>query len=318
MLPISVKLPTGKCLIIKQEKEDEIELKRQIEDICGVPIEIQDLINVPNNSNCSSKSEGVNKPTSYFQMKVDFCWEKVVTSALKGDLFAPSRVSLPWRGVTKRQEVFIASFIAAANGHTKLLRDILSRNFYCFVDNFKTKITKRTILHAAVISRNIEGISIMTKYSTIFSKMLTSKDYRNCTPIDIVEKYDAPEIKKIFFPDPEIESLKTSSFRNKRIEEIGNTENATYGANEFRIKEGLRDNMHQVLFQDLPNEQEDAKQDNINTRKKSLRKINVVLSSFDLDDSESGSDSGGERKKTDISCHYIKSDTSPLLQRYAY
>ena len=202
-------------------------LKNTVEKLYGIPYELQVIKYNGNilNDDKVLQEEGI-IDGSNINVEVDVWWAKLISCSLQGDYASiKKRLSVPMQQVDQANWIFISLFISAARGDPSALVNIL--NFYNDFDiKTTTRMTGRTILHAAVCSGSLKCVEEIKKRASLqFEQLLYLKDKSGCSPLGCLTSNNARMMNYInkFISNPiKIEQLENNSHQSD-VEIISNT-----------------------------------------------------------------------------------------------
>ena len=160
-------------------------LKTIIERLYGIPCELQILENNGKTlqDGRSLQAEGVND-NSEIVVNVDFWWVKIVSLSLQGNSQTLGRrVSVPMQQIAEGNRIFVSLFISAARGYVNSVKKMLE-TFKDFDLSTCTKITGKTVLHAAISSGSLKCVEEIKKNAGMkFEQLLYQKDKSGTSPL---------------------------------------------------------------------------------------------------------------------------------------
>lgn len=250
-------------------------LKTIIERLYGIPCELQILENDGNTlqDGCSLEAERVND-NSEIIVNVDFWWVKIVSLSLQGNSQTLGRrVSVPMQQIAEGNRIFVSLFISAARGYVNSVKKMLE-TFKDFVLSTCTKITGKTVLHAAISSGSLKCVEEIKKYAGMqFENLLYQKDKSGTSPLgalcrnnmrmlNYVNKFISRPISpnNCEYPQPtnhEKENTFIVDKQNKRSEskesfsKLGN-----YSTNEAKIPKLEREKSGSIIITSAKDERE--------------------------------------------------------------
>ena len=162
-------------------------LKVTIEKRTGIPYELQKLYGAGKllDDNKSLGDQNVSQGTGIIKCDVDMWWQKLVSLALQGNTTTLGRrVSIPMQQAGESNRILATLLICATRGNPKGVDNLLTIN-KDFDLATCTKVTGRTILHAAVLSGSLKCVEQIKKYAGMkFEQLLRLKDKSGQTPLD--------------------------------------------------------------------------------------------------------------------------------------
>lgn len=199
-------------------------LKYMIEKKYGIPCELQ---KIEFNGVCMKHedvlgSRGVTE-CSEIIVNVDIWWTKLVSLCLRGNnVTLYRRVSVTMQQTTEINRAFITLFVSATRGFDKNVSCLLF-NYRSFDLKLATKITGRTLLHAAISSGNLQCLESIKKHAGMnFERLLYTKDKRGVSAIDELTlqnecmiNYINKFVSKVITPE-DILKKNLSGFQNYR------------------------------------------------------------------------------------------------------
>lgn len=167
-------------------------LKIAIEKKTGIPFELQRVhfSDVPLDDNKSLEDQSV-KNGSLIHVQVDMWWKKIVSLSLQGSTATLGRrVSVPMQQIGEGNRTFVTLLICATRGVPQGIASLLSL-YKDFDFNTVTKVTGRSLFHAAVTSRSLKCVEELKKHVGLnFEKFLYVKDKSGLSPLDELSTYD--------------------------------------------------------------------------------------------------------------------------------
>lgn len=161
-------------------------LKVSMEKRFGIPYELQKVYHLGQllDDNRSLWDQHVSTGGT-LKLEVDLWWNKLVSLSLQGNTATLGRrVSIPMQQIGETNRIFITLFVCATRGNPKGVDNLLAM-YKDFDLASTTKVTGRTILHAAVLSGSLKCVEEVKKYAGMrFEQLLNIKDKSGQTVLD--------------------------------------------------------------------------------------------------------------------------------------
>ena len=188
-------------------------LKVSMEKRLGIPYELQKVYHSGQllDDNRSLWDQHVSSGGT-LKLEVDLWWNKLVSLSLQGNTATLGRrVSIPMQQIGETNRIFVTLFVCATRGNPKGVDNLLSMH-KDFDLASTTRVTGRTVLHAAVLSGSLKCVEEVKKHAGMrFEQLLNIKDKSGQTVLDGLSINDERMLNYVnkFLSSPiDIEQLK--------------------------------------------------------------------------------------------------------------
>lgn len=176
------------------------DLKLHCELELAIPAELQVMVheNMELDNTIAVTSLPSPETTKTFKLHVISELQSFASSCMKGDIESMTKgIQDKTNYLNTEQRAFVAAFIAAGTGKGELLNSLLEGK-ECFVDiNRRTKLSRRSLLHAAVAGGDLScvvNIMVMTRGSL---DLLYFQDEKHESPLDLARRLEKPALVEL-------------------------------------------------------------------------------------------------------------------------